>query len=276
MTSRQVGKIYIQIGRKAGRQADKQTDRQTGRQTDRQTGRQVGRYIDRHACMQVGWHTGRHMQAGTHAGTQAGRHRQTGRQTGRQAGRQTGRRANMQKDRQTGRQADRQTDTQTHHESHGHRYDGLGTQAIVLQIQTLRQLQVPEAVGGRRDPHFLARSLVRPLARLVVGQHLLWRPRPRDVSQVCRTKQGRCSGDSALLIPFTALFRPPTPPLSLSLKARRMDTRTKRHTRRHFLFKKKKKKRGGVPLVEFMYLAFTRMPDERYRRRLRSLLLFER
>ena len=29
-----------------------------------------------------------------------------------------------------------------------------------------------------------------------------------------------------------------------------------------------------VPLVEFMYLVFTRLPGERYRRRLRSLLLF--
>ena len=29
----------------------------------------------------------------------------------------------------------------------------------------------------------------------------------------------------------------------------------------------------NVPLVEFMYLAFTRMPNESYRRRLRSLLL---
>ena len=28
-----------------------------------------------------------------------------------------------------------------------------------------------------------------------------------------------------------------------------------------------------VPLVEFMYLVFTRMPGESYRRRLRSLLL---
>ena len=29
-----------------------------------------------------------------------------------------------------------------------------------------------------------------------------------------------------------------------------------------------------VPLVEFMYLVFTRMPGESYRRRLRSLLLY--
>ena len=29
-----------------------------------------------------------------------------------------------------------------------------------------------------------------------------------------------------------------------------------------------------VPLMEFMYLVFTRMPDESYRRRLRSLLLY--
>ena len=29
-----------------------------------------------------------------------------------------------------------------------------------------------------------------------------------------------------------------------------------------------------IPLVEFMYLVFTRMPDESYRRRLRSLLLY--
>ena len=28
----------------------------------------------------------------------------------------------------------------------------------------------------------------------------------------------------------------------------------------------------NLPLVEFMYLVFTRMPGERYRRRLRSLL----
>ena len=28
----------------------------------------------------------------------------------------------------------------------------------------------------------------------------------------------------------------------------------------------------GVPLVEFVYLVFTRIPDERYRRRLRSSL----
>ena len=37
-------------------------------------------------------------------------------------------------------------------------------------------------------------------------------------------------------------------------------------------------KEGGrnndVPLVEFMYLVFTRMPGERYRRRVRSLLLY--
>ena len=34
------------------------------------------------------------------------------------------------------------------------------------------------------------------------------------------------------------------------------------------------KKRGteDIPLAEFMYLVFTRMPDESYRRRLRSLL----
>ena len=30
----------------------------------------------------------------------------------------------------------------------------------------------------------------------------------------------------------------------------------------------------SVPLVEFMYLVFTRMPDESYRRQLRSLLLY--
>ena len=30
---------------------------------------------------------------------------------------------------------------------------------------------------------------------------------------------------------------------------------------------------GELPLVEFMYLVFTRMPGESYRRRLRSLLL---
>ena len=30
---------------------------------------------------------------------------------------------------------------------------------------------------------------------------------------------------------------------------------------------------GDVPLEEFMYLVFTRMPGESYRRRLRSLLL---
>ena len=29
-----------------------------------------------------------------------------------------------------------------------------------------------------------------------------------------------------------------------------------------------------VPLVEFMYLVFARMPGESYRRRLRSLLLY--
>ena len=29
-----------------------------------------------------------------------------------------------------------------------------------------------------------------------------------------------------------------------------------------------------IPLVEFMYLVFTRMPGESYRRRLRSLLLY--
>ena len=29
-----------------------------------------------------------------------------------------------------------------------------------------------------------------------------------------------------------------------------------------------------VPLVEFMYLVFTRMPGESYRRRLRSLLMY--
>ena len=33
------------------------------------------------------------------------------------------------------------------------------------------------------------------------------------------------------------------------------------------------KPREDVPLVEFMYLVFTRMPGESYRRRLRSLLL---
>ena len=30
----------------------------------------------------------------------------------------------------------------------------------------------------------------------------------------------------------------------------------------------------AVPLVEFMYLVFTHMPGEKYRRRLRSLLLY--
>ena len=30
----------------------------------------------------------------------------------------------------------------------------------------------------------------------------------------------------------------------------------------------------AVPLVEFMYFIFTRMPGESYRRRLRSLLLY--
>ena len=33
-------------------------------------------------------------------------------------------------------------------------------------------------------------------------------------------------------------------------------------------------KKKDVLLVEFMYLAFTRMPGESYRRRLRSLLLY--
>ena len=41
-----------------------------------------------------------------------------------------------------------------------------------------------------------------------------------------------------------------------------------------FLTKKKKKHPEDIPLVEFMYLAFTRMPGERYIRRLRSLLLY--
>ena len=38
--------------------------------------------------------------------------------------------------------------------------------------------------------------------------------------------------------------------------------------------KKKKKKNEDVPLVEFMYFVFIRMPGESYRRRLRSLLLY--
>ena len=42
--------------------------------------------------------------------------------------------------------------------------------------------------------------------------------------------------------------------------------------------KKKKKKKGGggdvAILVEFMYVVFTRMPGESYRRRLGSLLLY--
>ena len=33
-------------------------------------------------------------------------------------------------------------------------------------------------------------------------------------------------------------------------------------------------KKDDVPLVEFMYLVFTRMPGENYRRRLRPLLLY--
>ena len=33
-------------------------------------------------------------------------------------------------------------------------------------------------------------------------------------------------------------------------------------------------KKEDVPLVEFMYLVFTRVPGERYRRQLRSLLLY--
>ena len=36
----------------------------------------------------------------------------------------------------------------------------------------------------------------------------------------------------------------------------------------------KQKEAKDVPLVEFMYLVFTRMPGESYRRRLRSLLLY--
>ena len=32
--------------------------------------------------------------------------------------------------------------------------------------------------------------------------------------------------------------------------------------------------RADVPLVEFMYLVFTRMPGESYRKRLRSFLLY--
>ena len=35
-----------------------------------------------------------------------------------------------------------------------------------------------------------------------------------------------------------------------------------------------KQKQEEVPLVEFMYLVFTRMPGESYRRRLRPLLLY--
>ena len=34
------------------------------------------------------------------------------------------------------------------------------------------------------------------------------------------------------------------------------------------------KRYGDVPLMEFMYLVFTHMPGESYRRRLRSLLLY--
>ena len=37
---------------------------------------------------------------------------------------------------------------------------------------------------------------------------------------------------------------------------------------------KKKKEKKDVPLVEFMYPVFTRMPGESYRRRLRSLLFY--
>ena len=36
--------------------------------------------------------------------------------------------------------------------------------------------------------------------------------------------------------------------------------------------KKKEKRKKDVPLAQFMYLEFTRMPGESYRRRLRSLL----
>ena len=39
-----------------------------------------------------------------------------------------------------------------------------------------------------------------------------------------------------------------------------------------FLDRRKVEKNEDVPLVEFMYLVFTRMPCESYRRRLRSLL----
>ena len=35
-----------------------------------------------------------------------------------------------------------------------------------------------------------------------------------------------------------------------------------------------RRRKEKVPLVEFMYLVFTRMPGESYRRRLRSLLLY--
>ena len=38
--------------------------------------------------------------------------------------------------------------------------------------------------------------------------------------------------------------------------------------------KKKEKKEEDIPPVEFMYIVFTRIPGESYRRRLRSLLLY--
>ena len=41
-----------------------------------------------------------------------------------------------------------------------------------------------------------------------------------------------------------------------------------------FLDRRKVEKNEDVPLVEFMYLVFTRMPGESYRRRLWSLLLY--
>ena len=74
----------------------------------------------------------------------------------------------------------------------------------------------------------------------------------------------------------TTTITTPTTNLALNMESRRFNcylgSYLLQHHRLH-AFYMNLKQNGDVPLVEFMYLVFTRIPGENYRRRLRSLLL---
>ena len=75
----------------------------------------------------------------------------------------------------------------------------------------------------------------------------------------------------------TTTITTPTTNLALNMESRRFNCYLGSYLLQHHClhaFYMNLKQNEDVPLVEFMYLVYTRIPGESYRRRLRSLLLY--